>query len=90
MCKSPRPIITLLIDNDSPLAEGRLPIKATRSPQGIKARFDPVSYGALRASIGDVLLLEEVTEMMVAAAREASEKLTEASNSHNLETEDEA
>lgn len=63
----PRTIVTLRIAPDSPLARGRLPRGAARDPEGILAAFDPVSYGALRASIGDFIPLSEVTAMFEAA-----------------------
>jgi hypothetical protein len=58
-----RPIVTLLIAPDSPLAKGRLPKSTSQEEAGILAVFDPVSYGALRASIGEFIPLLEVQAM---------------------------
>lgn len=74
----PRTVVTLLIDPDSPLARGRLPKGATHSPDGILAAFDAVSYGALRASIGDLISLSEVIEMFEAAMQKKNQPRTEA------------
>jgi len=78
MRKSPRPIVTLLIDKDSPLMEGRLPVNAEETTQGTLARVDPVSYGALLASIGRFVTLKAAAQALIDAAREAS--LHQASN----------
>ena len=72
MRKSPRPIVTLLIDKDSPLMEGRLPVNAEETTQGTLARVDPVSYGALLASIGRFVTLKAAAQALIDAAREAS------------------
>ena len=64
-----RPIVTLLITPDSPLAKGRLPKSASQQEAGIRAAFDPVSYGALRASIGEFIPLLEVQAMFEEAIR---------------------
>jgi len=55
-----RPIVTLLISPDSPLAQGRLPRGASQEEDGIQACFDPVSYGALRASLGEFIPLKDI------------------------------
>jgi len=72
MRKSPRPIVTLLIEKDSPLKEGRLPVNAEETTQGTLARVDPVSYGALLASIGQFITLNTAVQALIDAAREAS------------------
>lgn len=72
MRKSPRPIVTLLIDKDSPLMEGRLPVNAEETTQGTLARVDPVSYGALLASIGQFITLKNAVRALIDAVREAS------------------
>jgi hypothetical protein len=72
MRKSPRPIVTLLISMDSPLMEGRLPVNAEETAPGILAKVDPVSYGALLASIGHFVTLKAATQALIDAAREAS------------------
>ena len=64
-----RPIVTLLIAPDSPLAKGRLPKSASLEAAGIRAAFDPVSYGALRASLGEFIPLLEVQSMFEEAIR---------------------
>jgi hypothetical protein len=69
MCDRFRLIVTLLIGLDSPLAKGRLPTAASHEADGIRADFDPVSYGALRASLGEFIPLAEVVEMFSQAAR---------------------
>lgn len=72
MRKSPRPIVTLLISKDSPLMEGRLPVNAEETEGGILVKVDPVSYGALLASIGHFVTLETAAQALIDAAREAS------------------
>ena len=72
MRKSPRPIVTLLIDKDSPLMEGRLPVNAEETTQGTLARVDPISYGALLASIGQFITLKTAVQALIDAARDAS------------------
>ena len=74
----PRTIVTLLIAPDSPLARGRLPKGAAHDPEGILAAFDPVSYGALRASIGDFIPLNEVIAMFEAAIHKKGQPNTDA------------
>ena len=68
-----RPIVTLLIVPDSPLAKGRLPKSTSQVEAGIQAVFDPVSYGALRASIGEFIPLLEVQAMFEEAIRKKLE-----------------
>lgn len=72
MRKSARPIVTILIDKASPLLKGRLPIYAEETKQGTLARVDPVSYGALLASIGHFLSVEAAAQALMDAAEEAS------------------
>lgn len=72
MRKSPRPVVSILIDKDSPLLKGRLPINAEETTQGTLARVDPVSYGALLASIGHLITVEAAAQALIDAAKEAS------------------
>jgi hypothetical protein len=72
MRKSPRPIVTLLISKESPLMEGRLPVNAEETERGTLIKVDPVSYGALLASIGRFITLETAAQVLIDAAREAS------------------
>jgi len=69
----PRTLITLLIAPDSPLAKGRMPRGAAHEEKGIRGSFDPVSYGALRASLGEFIPLQEVRAMFEQAIRKQSE-----------------
>ena len=69
-----RTLITLLIAPDSPLAKGRLPRGAAEDEEGIRASFDPVSYGALRASLGEFIPLQEVQAMFEEAFRKRLEE----------------
>lgn len=71
MCDRARPIVTLLIAPDSPLAKGRLPKDASGDEAGIRAAFDPISYALLRASLGEFISLEEVRAMFEEAMRKA-------------------
>ena len=83
MCDRARPIVTLLIAPDSPLANGRIPKSATENEDGICASFDPVSYGALRASIGEFIPLLEVLAMFAEAIqKKLEEDAAEATNTH--------
>ncbi len=83
MCDRARPIVTLLIAPDSPLANGRIPKSATENEDGIRASFDPVSYGALRASIGEFIPLLEVLAMFAEAInKRLEEDANEATNTH--------
>ena len=83
MCDRARPIVTLLIAPDSPLAKGRIPKMATELEYGIRASFDPVSYGALRASIGEFIPLLEVLAMFAEAIqKKLEEDAAEIRNSH--------
>ena len=83
MCDRARPIVTLLIVSDSPLAKGRIPKSATENEDGIRASFDPVSYGALRASIGEFIPLLEVLAMFAEAIqKKLEEDAKEATNTH--------
>jgi hypothetical protein len=83
MCDRARPIVTLLIAPDSPLAKGRIPKMATELEDGIRASFDPVSYGALRASIGEFIPLLEVLAMFAEAIqKKLEEDAAEIRNSH--------
>ena len=68
-----RPLVTLLIAPHSPLAGGRLPRGATEQEGGVQARFDPVSYAALRASLGEFIPLQEVQAMFEQAIRKTLE-----------------
>ena len=77
MRDGPRTVITLLIDPDSPLARGRLPKGVAHGAEGILAAFDAVSYGALRASIGDFIPLSEVIDMFEAAIQKKKQRTTE-------------
>jgi len=74
MRHSPRTLITLLIAPGSPLAKGRLPRGAAAEQQGIRACFDQVSYGALRASLGEFIPLQEVEGMFQEAIRKQSDQ----------------
>ncbi|TET29876.1 MAG: hypothetical protein E3J69_12620 [Anaerolineales bacterium] len=83
MCDRARPIVTLLIAPDSPLAKGRIPKSATELEDGIRVSFDPVSYGALRASIGEFIPLLEVLAMFAEAIqKKLEEDAAEARNTH--------
>jgi hypothetical protein len=73
VCNRARPIVTLLIAPDSPLAKGRLPKSALEEEAGIRAAFDPVSYALLRASLGEFIPLLEVRIMFEEAIRKALE-----------------
>jgi len=75
-----RTVIVLLIDHDSPMAKGRLPIDAVNEESGIKARFDAVSYAANRASIGEFIPLHDVEEMFMEAGQQKQEKTSQNSN----------
>jgi len=73
----------LLIAPDSPLAKGRIPKRATDDEDGIRASFDPVSYGALRASIGEFIPLLEVLAMFAEAIqKKLEEDANEATSTH--------
>jgi hypothetical protein len=86
MCDRSRPIVTLLIASDSPLAKGRLPKSASQEQAGIRAAFDPVSYGALRASLGEFIPLLEVRAMFQAAIRKKLERdIVQSANPHSSE-----
>ena len=81
-----RPIVRLLIAPDSPLAKGRIPNGATEDETGILASFDPVSYGALRASIGEFIPLVEVLAMFEDAInKKLEEDANEATNTQENE-----
>ena len=69
-----RTLVTLLIAADSPLAKGRMPRGAAEGEEGIQASFDPVSYGALRASLGEFIPLQEVQAMFEGAIRKNLEE----------------
>jgi hypothetical protein len=69
-----RTLVTLLIAPDSRLAKGRLPRGTSKDEQGIRASFDPVSYGALRASLGEFIPLQEVQAMFDEAIRKRLEE----------------
>jgi hypothetical protein len=69
-----RQVVTLLIDAESPLAKGRMPRGAIEGEEGIRASFDPVSYGALRASLGEFIPLQEVQAMFDEAIRKKLEE----------------
>ena len=60
----------ILIEEGSPFTAGRLPVNHETTPDGIIARVDPVSYGALLASIGSYFPLEEVAAYMIDKARQ--------------------
>lgn len=64
--------MTLLISKESPLMEGRLPVNAEETERGILVKVDPVSYGALLASIGRFVTIETAAQALIDAAREAS------------------
>ena len=83
-----RTLVMLLIAPDSPLAKGRLPRGAAEDEEGIRAAFDPVSYGALRASLGEFIPLQEVQAMFEEAIRKKREqKPAELVNPQNPEEE---
>jgi hypothetical protein len=77
-----RTVIVLVVHNDSPLAEGRMPIDAVRDENGIRAKFDAVSYGALRASVGEFMPVEDVIQMFVEVSKQ-----TKAETSQNSKSE---
>jgi hypothetical protein len=52
--------------------EGRLPVNAEETERGTLVKVDPVSYGALLASIGRFATLEAAARALIDAAREAS------------------
>ena len=62
----------ILIEDGSPLSKGRIPITHDITPEGIIARVDPVSYGALLSSAGNYFPLEEVAVYMLELAKESS------------------
>ena len=72
MRQCPRTIMKILIEADSPLSNGRIPITHDITPEGIIARVDPVSYAALLASAGNFFPLEEVADYMIELAKENS------------------
>ena len=78
-----RTLITLLIAPDSPLAKGRMPLGAAEEEKGIKASFDSVSYGALRASLGEFIPLQEVEVMFEEAIRRQEDNPAEDVNTPN-------
>lgn len=81
MRKSTRPVVTILINKGSPLLEGRLPVNAEETGRGTYATVDPVSYGALLASIGHLASLEAATQALIDAIEEAAR--TESSEGTN-------
>lgn len=87
MCKSARPVVRLLIHKDSPLLKGRLPINAEETERGTLATVDPVSYGALLASIGHLASLTAATQALIDAIEEASQ--AEASGETDPTTDEE-
>ncbi len=74
MRKSPRTIVNLLIEVGSPFFDGRFPINKVEIPDGIRARFDPVSLGALLASIGQFTPLAQAAAMLLDAAKDSLPK----------------
>jgi len=76
VCDRARPIVTLLIAPDSPLAKGRLPKDASEEEAGIRAAFDPLSYALLRASLGEFIPLKEVRAMFEEAIRKALDQIS--------------
>lgn len=81
-----RPIVTLLIAPDSPLAKGRIPNGAIDDEKGVRASFDPVSYGALSASIGEFIPLWEIQVMFAGAInKKLEEDANEAPNTQENE-----
>jgi hypothetical protein len=80
MRQCPRTVMKILVEEGSPFSEGRLPINHEVTPDGIIARVDPVSYGALLASIGNYFPLEEVASYMIEIARQYTSSDSEKSD----------
>jgi hypothetical protein len=80
MRQCPRTVMKILVEEGSPFSEGRLPINHEVTPDGIIARVDPVSYGALLASIGSYFPLEEVASYMIEIARQYTSSDSEKSD----------
>jgi len=87
MRQCPRTIIKILIEEGSALSDGRLPINREVTPNGIIARVDPVSYGALLASAGNYFPLEEVAAYMIEVAKKHSSRDSEKKEPENINEE---
>ena len=80
MRQCPRTIMKILVEEGSPFSEGRLPVNHEVTTDGIIARVDPVSYGALLASVGAYFPLDEVAAYMIEMARQHSSSDSEKSD----------
>jgi len=81
-----RTLIMLLIAPGSPLAKGRMPRGISEEEAGVRASFDAVSYGALRASLGEFIPLQEVEAMFEQAIqKQAAGQPAEAPTTPNAE-----
>ena len=74
MCPRPRPIITLSIRKDSKLTKGRLPLHQRETEESIVVKVDPVSLGALLASVGKQYSIQEIFEEFTEMAHKESDR----------------
>ena len=74
MCPRPRPIITLSIRKDSKLTKGRLPLHQRETEESIVVKVDPVSLGALLASVGKQYSIQEIFEEFTEMAQKESDR----------------
>ena len=74
MCPRPRPIITLSIRKDSKLTKGRLPLHQRETEESIVVKVDPVSLGALLASVGRQVSLQKIIEEFSEMAQKESDQ----------------
>lgn len=74
MCPRPRPIITLSIRKDSKLTKGRLPLHQRETEESVVVKVDPVSLGALLASVGKQYSIQEIFEEFTEMAQKESDR----------------
>ena len=74
MCPRPRPIITLSIRKDSKLTKGRLPLHQRETEESVVVKVDPVSLGALLASVGKQYSIQEIFEEFTEMAHKESDQ----------------
>ncbi len=74
MCPRPRPIITLSIRKDSKLTKGRLPLHQRETDESIVVKVDPVSLGALLASVGKQYSIQEIFEEFTEMAQKERDR----------------
>lgn len=83
----PRPQVTMTLDQDSPLAQGRLPVKRRLGGGRLEIRVDAVALAALLASVGRLFTVAQTEAYLRSRLKVRKESTPEGTSGEGLEGE---